>query len=185
MATRLKNREEQEPIREQETEKMQEQVKGQEAVDESETGKTQAAGRVRRRRPSAGSLVALALSLAAALAFLLLYPGFQERAEEEEPDILSGSEFLHEIYQANIVLYRQLQEAVTGKKVNAQDIYLAAVTNKAEGYQGVYYDFDGETPLSYAGERLDSLVDTWDTNMADGIGASIDYEILDNVSERE
>lgn len=152
MATKLKNREEQEPKKE------------------------------KRRGLSGTNLIVWALCLTAAFAFLLLYPGFQERAEEEEPDILSGSEFLHEIYQANIVLYRQLQEAVTGKKVNAQDIYLAAVTSKAEGYQGEYYDFDGETPLSYAGERLDSLVDTWDTNMADGIGALIDYEIIDNVS---
>ncbi len=136
----------------------------------------------KRRWLSGTNLIAWGLCLAAALAFLLLYPGFQERAEEEEPDILSGSEFLHEIYQANIVLYHRLQEAVTGKKVNAQDIYLAAATNKAEGYQGEYYDFDGETPLSYAGERLDALVDTWDINMTDGIGALIDYEIIDNVS---
>lgn len=152
MATRLKNREEQEPKKR------------------------------KRRGLSGGNLVAWAFCLAAALAFLLLYPGFQERAEEEEPDILSGSEFLHEIYQANIVLYHQLQEAVAGKKVKAQDIYLAAATNKAEGYQGEYYDFGGETPLSYAGEYLDELLFNWDTDMAGGIGDLVDYEIIDNVT---
>lgn len=145
--------------------------------EEQETGKA------KRRRISAEKLIAWALSLAAALAFLSLYPGFQERAEEEEPDILSGSNFLHEIYQANIVLYRQLQETVTGKEhISGQDLYLTAATNKAEGYQGEYYDFDGKTPLSYAGEQLDSLLDGWDTNMTGGIAAFVDYEIVDSVS---
>lgn len=135
-----------------------------------------------RKWLSGTNLVAWALCLAAAFAFLLLYPGFQERAEEAEPDILSGSNFLHDIYQANIVLYRQLQEEVTGKEIAGQDLYLAEATNKAEGYQGEYYDFGGKTPLSYAGEYLDELLFNWDTNMAGGIAAMIDYEIVDGVS---
>ncbi len=151
MAIRLKNREEQEPKQK------------------------------KRRWLSGGNLVVWVLCLAAALAFLSLYPGFQDRAEAEEPDILSGSEFLHEIYQANIVLYHRLQEEVTGKKVNAVDIYLAEATNKAEGYQGEYYDFGGKTPLSYAEEYLDELLLNWDIGMAGGIAASVDYEIIDSI----
>lgn len=136
-----------------------------------------------RKRLSAGNLAAWVLCLAAGLVFLSLYSGFQMRAEEGEPDILSGSEFLHEIYQANMVLYKQLQETVTGKEqVAGQDLYLEAATNKAEGYQGEYYDFGDQTPLSYVGEQLDSLLSDWDTNMAGGIAASVDYEIIDSVS---
>lgn len=134
------------------------------------------------RLKNVNNLIVWALSLAAALVFLSLYPGFQKRAEEEEPDILSGSEFLHEIYQANIVLYRQLQVAVTGKEITGQDVYLSSTTKKAENYQGEYYDFGDQTPLSYAGEQLDSILYNWDINMADGIGALIDYEIVDNIS---
>lgn len=134
------------------------------------------------RLKNVNNLIVWALSLAAALVFLSLYPGFQKRAEEEEPDILSGSEFLHEIYQANIVLYRQLQVAVTGKEITGQDVYLSSTTKKAENYQGEYYDFGDQTPLSYAGEQLDSILYNWDINMADGIGALIDYEIADNIS---
>lgn len=113
---------------------------------------------------------------------MALYPGFQECAKEEEPDILSGSEFLHEIYQANIVLYRELRETVTGQELAWQDIYLSAEKSKAEDYRGEYYDFGDQTPLSYAGERLDKLLDDWDTNLADGIASVVDYEITDNVS---
>lgn len=134
------------------------------------------------RLKNVNNLIVWALSLAAALVFLSLYPGFQKRAEEEEPDILSGSEFLHEIYQANIVLYRQLQVAVTGKEITGQDVYLSSTTKKAENYQGEYYDFGDQTPLSYAGEQLDSILYNWDINMADGIAALIDYEIVDNIS---
>lgn len=144
---------------------------------------TKSKNREGRRWLSAGNLVVWALCLAAALIFLLLYPGFQERAEEDEPDILSGNEFLHEIYQANLVLNHRLQKTVTGKEnLSGQDLYLTASTSKAEGYQGEYYDFGGETPLSYAGERLDALLDDWDTNMANTIGSWVDYEIIDSVS---
>lgn len=130
----------------------------------------------------AGSLVVWALSLAAGLIFLSLYPWFQERAAEEEPDILSGSEFLHEIYQANIVLYRTLQETVTGTEIDWQDLYLTAAKSRVKDYQGEYYDFGEETPLSYAGERLAELLDNWNTNLAAGIESVIDYEIIDNAS---
>ncbi len=150
--------------------------------EEQERREKQEPGKVRRKRLSAGSLVVWAISLAAGLIFLSFYPGFQERAKEEEPDILSGSEFLHEIYQANIVLYRELQETVTGQEIAWQDIYLSAAKSRAEDYRGEYYDFGDQTPLSYAGERLDDLLDDWDTNLAGGIASVIDYEITDNVS---
>ncbi|MDE6320266.1 MAG: hypothetical protein K2M22_11310, partial [Lachnospiraceae bacterium] len=137
---------------------------------------------MKRRRVRAGSLVVWALSLAAGLIFMSLYPWFQERAAEEEPDILSGSEFLHEIYQANIVLYRTLQETVTGTEIDWQDLYLTAAKSRVKDYQGEYYDFGEETPLSYAGERLDALLDDWNTNLATGIETVVDYEIIDSAS---
>ncbi|MCM1415402.1 MAG: sensor histidine kinase [bacterium] len=135
-----------------------------------------------KRKTFSGRLIVWALCLAAGLLFLSFYPGFREQAEAEEPDILSGSEFLHEIYQANIVLYRQLMETVSGKDISWQDLYLFAAEDRAEAFQGEYYDFGEETPLSYAGEQLDSLLDDWDMNMAEGIEAMVDYEIIDNDS---
>lgn len=134
---------------------------------------------------TAGTLVVWAISLAAGLIFLSLYPWFQERAAAEEPDILSGSDFLHEIYQANIVLYRTLQETVTGKEMTWQYLYLNAVKNSAKDYRGEYYDFGEETPLSYAGERLDNLLEDWNTNFAEGIDSVVDYEIIDSASGKK
>lgn len=138
--------------------------------------------KAKRKKMTTGRIVVWALSLAAGLIFMSLYPWFQERAAEEEPDILSGNEFLHEIYQANTVLYRILQETVTGTKIDWQDLYLTAAKSRVKDYRGEYYDFGEETPLSYAGERLDVLLDDWNTNMAEGIASVIDYEIIDGAS---
>lgn len=158
MAIRLKNREEME-----------------QEVNQEER-------KAKRKKVTTGRIVVWALSLAAGLIFMSLYPWFQERAAEEEPDILSGNEFLHEIYQANTVLYRILQETVTGTKIDWQDLYLTAAKSRVNDYRGEYYDFGEETPLSYAGERLGVLLDDWNTNMAEGIASVIDYEIIDGAS---
>lgn len=66
------------------------------------------------KNKTGGLFAAILLIFSAEAVFLSQYPVFQERAATEEPDILSGSEFLHEIYQANIVLYKQLQEQTAG-----------------------------------------------------------------------
>lgn len=150
--------------------------------EEAEARENQEERETKRRKATAGTLVVWALCFVASLIFISLYPWFQERAAEEEPDILSGSEFLHEIYQANIVLYQKLQETVTGTEIDSQDLYLTAAKSRVKDYRGEYYDFGEETPLSYAGERLADLLDDWDTNLAAGIESVIDYEIIDSVS---
>lgn len=136
----------------------------------------------RERMP--GLLVAAVLILAASLAFLLQYPGFKERANEEEPNILASNEFLHEIYQANIVLYKQFCDfAANGEQVSAQDVFLSAQIGKAEHFSE-YYNFGGETPLSFAGEQLDELLYQWDLSMQNGLAQQVDYEYMDRESGR-
>lgn len=136
----------------------------------------------RERMP--GLLVAAVLILAASLAFLSQYPGFKERATEEEPNILVSNEFLHEIYQANIVLYKQFCDfAADGEQVSAQDVFLSAEIGKAEQFSE-YYNFGAETPLSFAGEQLDELLDQWNLSMQNGIEQQVDYEFMDKESGR-
>lgn len=125
-----------------------------------------------------GLFAAILLIFAAEAVFLSQYPGFQERAATEEPDILSGSEFLHEIYQANIVLYKQLQGQTAGKDISYQDVYLSASQTAAKEVNE-YFDFGGYTPLSYAGETLESLLEEWDISFAEGLAGQTDYRITD------
>lgn len=138
----------------------------------------------RERMP--GLLAAAVLILAASLAFLSQYPGFKERATEEEPNILVSNEFLHEIYQANIVLYKQFCDfAANGEQVSAQDVFLSAEIGKAEPeHFSAYYSFGEETPLSFAGEQLDELLDQWDISMQSELARQVDYEFMDKESGR-
>lgn len=130
------------------------------------------------KQKTGGLFTAIFLILAADAVFLSQYPVFQERADAEEPDILSGSEFLHEIYQADIVLYKQLQEQTAGRELSYQDVYLSASQTAAENVNE-YFDFGGYTPLSYAGETLDSLLEEWDISFAEGLAGQTDYRITD------
>ncbi len=135
-----------------------------------------------------GILVMAVLVVAASLVFLSQYPGFKERAAADEPNILTGSEFLHEIYQGNIVLYKQFcdyeaSKEEGGENTSAQGYFLSADVKNAKDFSE-YYDFDGETPLSYAGEQLDELLYQWYLSFQNGIERQIDYEFMDRESER-
>lgn len=132
-----------------------------------------------------GYIAAFLLILAAALTFLSQYPSFKARVTVDEPDILSGSEFTHEIYQANMVLYKQVRENAAGKTINYCDVYLTAEEETAESEAFVeYYNFGKDTPLTYAGEYLDSLMDDWHASFETGLAAQLDYEIVDHESEK-
>ncbi len=137
--------------------------------------------KIMKRQRMPGLIVAGILILSASLFFMSKYPGFKERAEADEPNILAGSEFLHEIYQANIVLYKQLNEARAGEEVSAQDIFLSGEAEKAENFAS-YNDFDGGTPLSYVGEQLDELLDQWELSLLEGLEQQTDYVIIDRES---
>lgn len=140
--------------------------------------------KVSKRERMPGVLAAAVLILAASFAFLSQYPGFKERAAADEPNILAGSEFLHEIYQANIVLYMDFCDMKsfdkTGEEASGQDVFLRGEIEKAEQFSE-YYSFD-ETPLVFAGEQLDELLDQWGLTFLNGIEQQVDYEIVDRES---
>ncbi|MCI9395609.1 MAG: HAMP domain-containing histidine kinase [Lachnospiraceae bacterium] len=138
-----------------------------------------------RQERMPGVFVAAVLILSASLTFLSQYPGFKERATADEPNILAGSEFLHEIYQANMVLYKQICDwKAEGKEMTAQDFFLSGKIKKAELEDyNEYYSFD-ESPLSFAGEQIDELLYQWDLSFHNGLEQQIDYEIMDRESGR-
>ncbi len=138
-----------------------------------------------RQERMPGVFVVTVLILSASLTFLSQYPGFKERAAADEPNILAGSEFLHEIYQANMVLYKQICDwKAEGKEMTAQDFFLSGKIKKAEPEDyNEYYSFD-ESPLSFAGDQIDELLYQWDLSFHNGLEQQIDYEIMDRESGR-
>lgn len=129
-----------------------------------------------------GYFVAIILILAATLTFLSQYPNFKSRVTVDDPDILSGSEFTHEIYQANTVLYKQMLEAAGGNTIDFHDVYLTAEEEPAPDYD-LYYDFGDDTPFSYAGEYLDDLLEDWDVSFYNDLAAKLDYKIIGSDSQ--
>ncbi len=125
-----------------------------------------------------GFIAVCFLILTASFVFLSQYGNFKERASVDKPDVLSGSEFLYEIYQANTVLYKQLAERVTGVPALSTDLYLESEEDTAENFTECY-NFGYETPRSFAGEQLDELLSEWDTDFAGGLAAHADYQIID------
>lgn len=140
-------------------------------------------GKIDRNRKKGGLFAAVLLIISAEAAFLFQYPSFKERAAVEEPDILSSSDFLHEIYQANTVLYRQIREMAEGKELSYRDLYLTAEEQQVEN-ASEYYDFEKDTPLSFAGGELDDLLADWDNSFQETLSFNLDYEIVDLYSQR-
>lgn len=126
--------------------------------------------------------LAFALILAATLTFLSQYPNFKALVTVDEPDILSGSEFTHELYQANTVLYKQVREYAAGKEIDYRDVYLTAEERPALNFDE-YYNFGKDTPFTFAGEYLDNLLDEWDISFCSGLATKLDYKIVDHESQ--
>ena len=140
-------------------------------------------GKIDRNKKRGGLFAAVLLIISAEAAFLFQYPSFKDRAAGEEPDILSSSDFLHEIYQANTVLYRQIREIAEGKELSYRDLYLTAEEQQMEN-ASEYYDFGKDTPLSFAGGELESLLADWDNSLQEMLDSGIDYEIVDSNSQK-
>lgn len=129
-----------------------------------------------------GYFAAFILILAASLTFLSQYPNFKSRVTVNDPDILSGSEFTHEIYQANMVLYKQVLESARGNVIDFHDVYLTAEEEPATDYDK-FYDFGDDTPFSCVGEYLDDLLADWDISFYNDLAAKLDYKIIDHESQ--
>ena len=99
----------------------------------------------------------LFILLVASILFVLLYPMFRERAASLEAryktDVMENEQFLRDLYQGNTILYKDLQEQVTGKPLRYQDIYLT-VTKEPSSTGSDYFYFDGESADTYAGRKL-------------------------------
>ncbi len=130
-----------------------------------------------------GYITAFLLISAASLIFLSQYPDFQARVTVENPDILSGSEFAHEIYQAGAVLYKQVLEKDAVKAVDYHDIYLSGEEETAAD-SDEYFDFGEETPLSYVGGEMDELLVQWEDSFRNGLAGQLDYKIVDHTSQK-
>lgn len=130
----------------------------------------------------------LVILLIASVLFVSLYPMFRERADsladEYRTDVMESEQFLRNLYQGNTILYKDLQEQVTGKPLRYQDVYLT-VTKEPSSAGSDYFYLDGENADAYAGRKLYEMLKGWEDDFWGNFNHTIDYQITDHISGTE
>lgn len=70
--------------------------------------------------------------LAAVVAFMAMYPIFRKNAAKYDEELLQSEEFLSELYRANFVLYKELQDVVRKDDVSFSELFLELEAEKGE-----------------------------------------------------
>lgn len=133
-----------------------------------------------------GIILAVFLVLLASVVFVSLYSVFQRRAkaymETFREDVMQNETFLRDLYQGNTVLYKELQEQVTGTPLRYQDVYLS-VTQEPSNAGVSYIDFGGESAGEYAARKLYEMLKGWEDNFWNRLDYVLDYQIIDHTSD--
>lgn len=130
-------------------------------------------------------LIVLLLLAAAAICFCVQYPVFSRNVKHHQVDILQSDDFLTDIYKGNMVLYRELEERVTGERVKYRDLFLrVSETPDYAGEGGSYMDFGGKTWSEVAGNVMDSVLEGWEELVRSDLGVArgMDYCMTDHES---
>ena len=131
-------------------------------------------------------LMIFVLISAAVICFCVQYPVFERNARRYQVDILQDEEFLTNVYQGNIVLYRELAERVSGKSVKYRDLFLHVSEMPDERADNrSYLGLGGKTWNEVAGEIMDVLLEEWESEVRgdNGIAREADYCVTDHASK--
>ena len=69
-------------------------------------------------------LPVIAISAAASILFMSLFPLFQKKAEESYIDPLTEQDFISDLFSINLVQYKYLREKADQKQYEYSDLYL-------------------------------------------------------------
>ncbi len=131
-------------------------------------------------------LIVFLLISAAAVCFCAQYPAFERNARDYKVDILQDDEFLTNVYQGNLVFYRELAERVKGGSVNYRNLFLQVTETQDDGNgeRGRYLGLGGKSWSEAAGENMDELLEGWEDTVRGnaGIGRKADYCMVDHAT---
>lgn len=134
-----------------------------------------------------GICAAVFLILLASVGFVSLYPRFKRQAEflkaEYSEDVMENEAFLRDLYKGNTILYKELQEQVTGTPIRYRDIYLSMTEELSSDTNPTYVDFDGESAGEYASRKLYEMLQGWEDHFWNKLDHIMDYEIIDHASD--
>ena len=140
----------------------------------------------RKQSQKTGILVCIFLVFLASVSFLSLYSVFQRRADSfrsaHDEDVMQNENFLRDIYKGNTILYKELQEQLTGTPLRYQDIYLS-VSQEPTTAGVSYIDFGGESAGEYAGRKLYEMLKVWEEHFWNDLDYIMDYQIIDHTGD--
>ncbi len=130
-----------------------------------------------------GMITAILLVLLASVGFISLYPRFRSNADfyiaEFNEDVMVNEDFLCDLYKGNTILYKDLQEQITGTPLKYQDVYLMISEEQPSYDASEYISFDGESAAEYAGRKLYQMLKGWEDDFWENLDHNLDYQIVD------
>ncbi len=132
---------------------------------------------------TAGILVILATAV-----FMAAYPVFEKRAAEFEGDIFQTDTVQEELYLANFILYRDLQELVQGKELPYHELLLKVSAKECEEEDmGLLEDFDvvnleGQGFTALAKREFDAFLGSYEEMLRENLLQQIDYRMVDHAT---
>ncbi len=133
-------------------------------------------------------LMALVWVMLAAAVFLAFYPVLKEQASYYYTDQLKSDQLLRQMYQGNLVLYKNMLGRTGQEDVSYADLYLKFeeedIAREEIENNGYYVEEErtaGALKILFE-ENLNNLLEGWKSEMWDSVARNMDYCVIDHKS---
>ena len=125
-------------------------------------------------------LAAGAVILVATVIYMAMIPSFKRQAQQYDKEMLQSWETLEKFYQANFVLYQDLQQLIRGDEISFADLYLEVEEKEHYELNIEYAGISGNDFTLLATAAMNNLMQEWQGQARDGTLANVDYYMVDH-----
>ncbi len=125
-------------------------------------------------------LVAGLVVLIATVIYMAMIPSFNKQALQYDRELLQSWETLEKFYQANVVLYQDLQELIQGRELSFADLYLEVEEKEYYVPNIEYVGISRSNFTLLASAMINDLMLEWQELARNGILADVDYYMVDH-----
>ena len=123
-------------------------------------------------------LPVIAISAAASIFFMSLFPLFQKKAEESYIDPLTEQDFISDLFSINLVQYKYLREKADQKQYEYSDLYLDIEMPASDNPSDSYMDSSIQSFLALQREAINSQCTSYES-MLSSLSEMMDYYVED------
>ncbi len=118
--------------------------------------------------------------LAATIIYMAMIPSFKRQAQQYDKEMLQSWETLEKFYQANFVLYQDLQELIQGDEVAFADLCLEVEEIEKYVPNIEYAGINRGNFTLLATETMEHLMREWQDQVRNGMLVNVDYYMVDH-----